>query len=241
MKVAVLSDIHGNLEALQAVQNDLQQVEPEQVICLGDLVGYGPDPEEVVNLVREFGYQSILGNHEAALASKRARNWMNFQAKENNISTEALLSEDNLLFCCHLPKTITLSPALFVHGSPPDSVNTYLYMMDDKDIQKTFADSSLELFFVGHTHELMLVSMEEDKVIREHLHVGIKILEKGRQYLINCGSVGQPRDGDTRAKYLVWDREESTLEVRAVYYDVETTAGKIISRGFPRSYADRLR
>ncbi len=241
MKVAVLSDIHGNLEALQAVQEDLQLVGPEQVICLGDLVGYGPDPEAVVNLVRELGYRSVLGNHEAALASKRARNWMNFQAKENNISTEALLSEDNLLFCCQLPKTIILSPALFVHGCPPDSVNTYLYMMGDKEVKKTFEESSLELFFVGHTHELRLVSMAEERVVREHLNVGIKVLEKGRQYLINCGSVGQPRDGDARAKYLVWDREGLTLEVRAVHYDVETTADKIIARGFPRGYADRLR
>jgi predicted phosphodiesterase len=241
MKVAVLSDIHGNLEALQAVRDDLQQVGAEQVICLGDLVGYGPDPEAVVNLVRELGYRAIRGNHEEALANKRSRNWMNFQAKENNISTEALLSEDNLHFCCQLPTTITFPPALFVHGCPPDSVNTYLYMMGDNEVEKTFADSSLELFFVGHTHELMLVTRTEGKVVREHLGIGIKMLVKGCQYLINCGSVGQPRDGDARAKYLVWDSEAGTLEVRAVHYDVETTAEKIIARGFPRSYADRLR
>lgn len=241
MKIAVLSDIHGNMEALEAVHEDLEQIGPARVICLGDLVGYGPDPEAVVARVRKLGYVAVLGNHEAALVSERARSWMNFQARENSISTKALLSADSLRYCRQLPRTITIEQALFVHGCPPDSVISYLYMMPDEEVIKTFTEDSRQLFFVGHTHQLMLVSLQEGKVVREHLGEGVRMLSREQKYLVNCGSVGQPRDGDCRAKYLVWDREAWSLEVRAVSYDVETTAEKILSRGFPRSYADRLR
>lgn len=241
MKVAVLSDIHGNLEALEAVRQDLLRIAPEKVICLGDLVGYGPDPEAVVTRVRAWGYGAIRGNHEAALASKQARDWMNFQAKENNIVTETLLSADSLQYCRELPLAMSIDDALFVHGFPPDSVNAYLYLMPDDKVVKTFAEDSRRFFFVGHTHELMLVYLQDGKVVREHLAEGVRMLSPEHKYLINCGSVGQPRDRDRRAKYLVWDSEAVCLEVRAVSYDVETTAEKIVRCGFPKSYADRLR
>ena len=103
MRVAVLSDVHGNLEALEAVLADLLQTGAETVVCLGDLVGYGPDPEAVVTRIRQLGYPAVLGNHEAALAARKERERMNFQAKENNISTANLLSPDNFRYCCELP------------------------------------------------------------------------------------------------------------------------------------------
>ena len=241
MKVAVLSDIHSNLEALEAVQEDLDLFLPDRVVCLGDIVGYGPDPEAVVSLVRRLGYSSIIGNHEAALAGNRARDWMNFQARENSISTKALLSPDNLKYCCELPVTMSIGEAHFVHGCPPDSVNTYLYLMSDEQVLETLENASCKLFFVGHTHELMLVFGERGRVVREFLPPGRKALSKSLSYVVNCGSVGQPRDGDCRAKYVIWDSVEWSLEVRAVNYDYEITAEKILARGFPRGYADRLR
>ncbi len=241
MRIAVLSDIHGNLEALNAVARDLGTCIVDEVICLGDLVGYGPDPEGVVLKVIQLGYTAILGNHEAALASKRARDWLNFQAKENNISTEGLLSEDCLNYCCELPTSVRRGEAVFVHGAPPDSVTIYLYMMKQQHIEKVLANSSDKLFFVGHTHQLKLVSLVDGEVIREKLVPGIQLLDRDRRYFVNCGSVGQPRDGDNRAKYLIWDSDAWSLEVRAVAYDIESTAKKIVSRGFPQAYADRLR
>lgn len=240
MRIAVLSDIHGNFEALSAVCDDLETAGADRVICLGDLVGYGPDPEAVVTRVRELGFEAVLGNHEAALASKRARRRMNFQAEENNISTESLLSEENLNYCCRLPNTITLEKALFVHGCPPDSVNGYLYMLPDKKIVKTFNQNSTQLFFVGHTHELVLVFLEDGRVVRQQLSTGIIELLPDHKYLINCGSVGQPRDGNNRAKYLIWDNDLGSLDVRAVSYNYKLTAQKILDRGFPESFAKRL-
>ncbi len=241
MNIAVLSDIHGNLEALDAVARDLDRCEVDEVICLGDLVGYGPDPEAVVRRVMELGYTAVLGNHEAALASERARNWMNFQAKENSISTEALLSKECCAYCCELPAFVRRNDAIFVHGAPPDSVTTYLYMLKPQQIEKIFNNNPEKLFFVGHTHQLKLVSMSGDDVVREKLLPGITMLDRNVKYLVNCGSVGQPRDLDNRAKYLIWDSEVWSLDVRAVQYDIESTAKKIVLRGFPQAYADRLR
>ncbi len=103
MKIAVISDIHGNLEALQAVSNDLHQQGTEKVICLGDMIGYGPDPDEVVNFIRENGFLTVLGNHEFALGDLRGRRWLNFQAAENNEVCSKMLSEDNLNYCIGLP------------------------------------------------------------------------------------------------------------------------------------------
>lgn len=241
MKIAVFSDIHGNLEALEAAVEDLTGVAADRVVCLGDLIGYGPDPEAVVSRVANLGFVSILGNHEEALVSRRVRQWMNFQARENSIATEQLLSADCRRYCSELPRQYRAEEALFVHGAPPDSLTTYLYNLKKPDIEKIFAENSERLFFVGHTHELQLISIEGEEVIREKPAAGKPVpLRRERKYLVNCGSVGQPRDGDSRAKYILWNSEKWTVEVRAVQYDKERTAEKIMARGFPRAYADRL-
>lgn len=242
MKIAVFSDIHGNLEALEAVTEDVAGVAADMVVCLGDLIGYGPDPEAVVSRVARLGFISILGNHEEALVSKRARQWMNFQARENSIATKQLLSADCRRYCRELARQYRAEDALFVHGAPPDSVTTYLYNLKNPDIEKIFAENSERIFFVGHTHELQVISLEDKEVIRVKPAAGKLVhLRQGKKYLVNCGSVGQPRDGDSRAKYILWDSDRWTVDVRAVHYDRETTAEKIIARGFPRAYADRLR
>jgi len=241
MKIAVLADVHGNLEALEAVLADLPRTGAEQVVCLGDLIGYGPDPDAVVARVRQLGCKAVLGNHEAALADRLMRAGMNFQARENNLATERLLSPENLRYCLALPRACTIEGALFVHGCPPDSVSIYLYLLGDAEVRRLFAKDQRQLFFVGHTHELVLVRQQDEQVVREQLHEGTYPLQPSCRYLVNCGSVGQPRDGDRRAKYLLWDSGAGSLVVRAVAYDVETTAAKIARRGFPRSFADRLR
>lgn len=241
MRIAVLSDIHANLEALEAVLDDLGPSAVETVVCLGDLVGYGPDPDAVVSRVRQLGCLAIQGNHEAALMAKRERDRMNFQAQENNISTASLLSTDNLQYCCSLPRTLVLEDGLFVHGAPPDSVNTYVYMLSDEELARLLLPGTHRLYFTGHTHELKMVWCENGVVRRSEPEQGRSDLAGHGAVLFNCGSVGQPRDRDRCAKYLVWDSERCTVEVRAVDYDVETTMAKILARGFPPSFAERLR
>jgi predicted phosphodiesterase len=241
MRLAILSDIHGNLEAFTAVRTDIERQGLDGVICLGDMIGYGPDPEDVIQGVRNLQCRTVLGNHEAALLSGKARGWMNFQARENSIRTEELLSEESLIYCGNLPSFLNAGTAWFVHGYPPDSVFTYLFNLPDRKIEELFAASGTEVYFVGHTHDLQLVSQRQGKVCRSSLTQGRIHLEKDKKYIINAGSAGQPRDGDNRAKYLIWDDETWALDVLFIPYDIRKTIKKIQARGFPDSYAERLR
>lgn len=241
MKIAILSDIHGNLEALEAVLSDFEIQCPDSVVCLGDLIGYGPDPEAVIRRVIDYGFISLLGNHETALFKKSDRNWMNFQAKENNEVTETLLSQQSLDYCFRLSRIVLLENARFVHGCPPDSVLKYLHMLSDEEILKCLSTSEESPIFVGHTHKLALVSEHRNKVVRERLKEGVTLLDPDKKYIINAGSVGQPRDGNNKAKYILWDTVMSAIEVRALTYEVSVTAQKILQRGFPEAYAIRLR
>ncbi len=240
VKVAVLADIHGNLEAFEAVSADLQQQGVDRVICLGDNIGYGPNPEEVVGRLRQLGYTSVLGNHEFALADARARRWFNFQAAENNIVTESLLSGENKQYCCRLPTFFSFEKAHFVHAFPLDSVFRYLNRQSDEKIAALFASTPPYLFFVGHTHRLMLVTGNKGIISRRALTQETVQLELDNKYIVNCGSVGQPRDEDRRAKYLLWDYVARQLVVRFVEYDNRKTMQKIRDRGFPEIYAIRL-
>lgn len=240
MRVAILSDIHGNLEAFEAVVADITSRAVDRIVCLGDMIGYGPDPEAVVSLVRAIGCSVILGNHESALISEGARRWMNFQARENNIRTEQLLSGESREYCRNLPRSLTLAGALFVHGFPPDSVFVYLSHQSDRRIAELFASSPVSLFVLGHTHELQLVRAEAGGIVRLPLDKGIVRISPAEKTIVNAGSVGQPRDRDKSAKYLIWDQSAQELDVRFIPYDCEATVRKIRLLGFPDAYAERL-
>ena len=237
MKIAVISDIHGNLEALNAVLSDMEVYRVDRMVCLGDLIGYGPDPEAVVGKVANLGMLCLQGNHEAALQSEKALAWLNFLARENNIATKALLSEKSLAYCASLPLSLALEGGWFVHGCPPDSMLKYLYMLSDADIAKMVKKTNETRIFVGHTHDLQLVTVAKGKVTRTKLLEGPIALDDNKTYLVNVGSVGHPRDGNGKAKYVIWDTSHGTIETRGVSYPAELTAEKIIARGFPRAYA----
>lgn len=237
MLVAILSDIHANLEALEAVISDLENRRPAEVVCLGDLIGYGPDPDEVVGLVRSKGFAVVMGNHEAALADRRLLRWFNFQARDNAIETGRLLSSENREFCRNLPRFRHCHGARFVHGFPPDSPLVYLNYKTDGEIISFLSTADEDLFFVGHTHRLIHVRWDGIRLHRDELGPGVRLLDKNCRHIINVGSVGQPRGGDRRANYLLWDIEEASIETIFVSYDRKKTAAKIIKRGFPNEYA----
>lgn len=252
-RIAVLSDIHGNLEALHAVLADLDALSPaqpavSQVINLGDMVGYGPEPDACVQLLRERGIQSILGNHEHGLLEAQARGWFNPQARKALDRTRALLSDDALMYFRTLARTCEVEGALFVHGCPPGLVSKYLYELDDHALRETFALYENRLCFAGHTHELERISLfgeaEGDKLERKELGKGSCSLDPRARHIINAGAVGQPRDGNNKAKYLLWEpasgQKPDHVEVRFVPYDIAKTAAGIIEKGLPTVYADRL-
>jgi predicted phosphodiesterase len=241
MPLAVISDIHGNLEALQAVLADLDGAGITSAVSLGDNVGYGPDPEEVVELLKMRGIPSLMGNHEMALADARLLAWFNPQAAENLQQTRALLSPQTKDFLAGLPFYSAQGPCRFVHGCPPDSATTYLFELSDHDLKNRLAQLPEKISFVGHTHHLGLIRLGQDGISHHALEEGSLALEAASRYLVNVGSVGQPRDGDPRAKYVIFMDDPPSLEVRFVPYDAKTTADKIIKRGFANYYADRLR
>ncbi len=241
MTIAIISDIHGNLEAFKAVIADLEQRGISTVYCLGDLIGYGPDPEEVVQLFQHQGYHSVIGNHEAALHQKKMQNWLNFKAKENSIITEELMSVSSVDFCTSLPTSLQVGDAHLVHGFPPDSVLSYATMMDDNSYINYFTKPINKLCFVGHTHDLLIVSFDGHHLERKNVSTERITLRQDRQYIVNVGSVGQPRDGNNNAKYILWNPGQQWVEVVFIPYDYQKTVQKIRQRNFPEAYGLRLR
>jgi len=237
MLVAILSDIHGNMEALNAVWSELEDFSVSRIVCLGDMIGYGPDPEDVLRSVREHGAVCCLGNHELGIVSAEERSWFNSTARKGLGLTERLLSEDSKEYISGLPRCIDLEGARFVHGFPPDSVTTYLFQVEEARLAEWFG-AGVELTFVGHTHELMLVQWRGTEAETRELVQETVALDG--PCIINAGSVGQPRDGNNNAKYLLWDTERRSVDVRFVPYDIGRTVARIRERGFPEYYGSRL-
>jgi predicted phosphodiesterase len=240
MRIAVISDIHGNLNALRRVLDDIESQRAEDIVCLGDTVGYGPEPEECLSLVRERGIAMVMGNHEQALEDPALLDSFNPYAREALRHTATFLSPDSMDYIRRLPRFIVRHGARFVHGLPPDNTKTYLSLAATRKLRNIFEAGLERICFVGHTHELQLVWYDGERVTKDELRPGLNPVVPSYRYIVNVGSVGQPRDGDNRAKYVLWDRKAHTVELRRVDYDYKDTAAKIIARGFDKRYADRL-
>ncbi len=240
MKVAVISDIHGNLEAFEEVLRDLEDTRPDRVVCLGDAVGYGPDPEAVVRLLQSHHIPCVLGNHEWALLHPAHLDWFNPSARRSLELTRELLSVEALRTVTSWPTTRREQDALCVHGCPPDSVTRYLFEVSFEEIPVLFSLYEDPVCFVGHTHQLRWVRWDGTRASSGRFQTDELKLDSSVRYIINVGSVGQPRDGDNRAKYVLWDTAAETVSVRRVSYEISKTVQKILALGFPRINADRL-
>ncbi|MBF0482233.1 MAG: metallophosphoesterase family protein [Desulfovibrionaceae bacterium] len=239
--MAVLSDIHGNIEALRAVFVDIDALGVTDAVSLGDNVGYGPRPEEVVALLRERAVPSVMGNHEAGLSFASRLSWFNPTARKALDITRSLVSADTLAYLAGLPDHLAANGLRFVHGAPPRAMNAYLYELGEKQLAGLFRLYPERTCFAGHTHDLKLYVLRGDTVEKRRFADGqAAALEPGVRQIVNAGSVGQPRDGDHRAKYLIYDRNEDSVAVRRLEYDIEKTAREIIERGIPETYARRL-
>jgi diadenosine tetraphosphatase ApaH/serine/threonine PP2A family protein phosphatase len=241
LRLAVLSDIHGNIEAFKTVLADIDALGITGVVSLGDNVGYGPRPEEVVALLRGRGIPSVMGNHEAGLAFASKLSWFNPVARQALDITRGLLSGDSLAYLSGLPDHIVADGLRFVHGAPPKAVNTYLFELGEDKLAALFRRYPEGLCFAGHTHDLKLYTLEGDTVAKRRLEGESPLaLDPQRRHIVNAGSVGQPRDGDHRAKYLIYDPEAKSVTVRLLAYDIDTTVREILERGIPEVYARRL-
>ena len=241
MRIAIISDIHGNLDAFGQVLNDIDASDIDAVVCLGDNVGYGPEPEQVIRQVRKRKIPCVMGNHERAVSDRAHLNWFNPIARISLKKTITMLSEESISYIKGMKLSSVVYQSRFVHGFPPDSTDIYLFQVPDHTLNQTFKEMKERLCFVGHTHELKLIGFDGKVSQRIPLKEGIITqLDSDRKYIINVGSVGQPRDGNNNAKYVIWNTSEDSLEVRFVPYDIAAVVSKIMAAGLPRVHADRL-
>jgi len=240
MRVAVVSDIHGNLEAFRQVLADIDLADIDEVMCLGDCIGYGPEPEEVIALVRGRDIPCVLGNHELGLLDRAYLDWFNPPTRDCLLLTENLLSAGTIHYLGDLPTAIIRYGCRFVHGYPPDSIVTYLFQVSDRELLRSLKAAMEGVCFVGHTHDLEIIGLSGKQLLRLPLGPGLTPLVGATRWIINVGSVGQPRDGNNKAKYVIWDKEEETIDVRFVAYDIAQTVHRVRERGFPEWCGQRL-
>jgi diadenosine tetraphosphatase ApaH/serine/threonine PP2A family protein phosphatase len=243
MRIAVLSDAHANREALVAVQRRLRELEVDTVLCLGDMVGYNADPDFCVTRILDMASAVVRGNHDKTVASPDNLEWFNEVAREAILWTRGALSAANLRRLQELPAgpLPALDRFLLCHGSPMDED---LYITRQRDVEQSFAfmernHPDLRVCFFGHTHVPLIVQEGEEA---EEPPEELRLEAKGR-YLINPGSVGQPRDRDPRASFGVVELQEEDGMVYRHYrvpYPVEATQAKIRAAGLPSILADRL-
>jgi diadenosine tetraphosphatase ApaH/serine/threonine PP2A family protein phosphatase len=240
MRYAVISDIHANLEAFTAALDRIAGLNADRILCLGDVVGYNADPNECVDIVRREGITSIMGNHDAVAAGLEDPDDFNPLAQRAVLWTREALTEENGKFLRGLPRELPVDDLYLFHGSIH---NTNRYIISRDDVRDNFLlleerENRPTAAFYGHTH------------IRSSFSNlgGVISLELGRQisvapekrYLINPGSVGQPRDGDPRAAFAVYDATERTVAFHRVEYDIAACQDKVIKAGLPPRLADRL-
>jgi len=240
MRVAVISDIHANMEALEQVLTDIDGSNIDRLVCLGDSVGYGPEPEKVVAMINDRHIPSILGNHELAVIDQKALTCFNPLARRSLLKTIEMLSEKTINFISKLKPSMIYDGYRFVHGFPPDSATTYLFQIAEDELLQTFKQMKEKICFVGHTHRLEIIGFNGKSITRSPLVQSVVNLNSTDQYIINIGSVGQPRDGDNHAKYIILDTEKNSIEVKFIPYDIASVVNKIIAAGLPTEHAIRL-
>jgi len=238
MGILIISDIHSNLTALEAVLADAGQV--DAVWCLGDLVGYGPDPNECITRVCELpNLVCIIGNHDAAALNQIDSGTFNPEARDAIRWTQNTLSDGSLAFLKSLPERLEMEDVTLVHGSPRHPV--WEYLLDTKNATQSFAHFETSYCFVGHTHLPSIYLLGKDNhSARLMIPEASSHMALTPRAILNPGSVGQPRDRDARAAYAIYSPEEHVWEYRRVSYQVKEVQGRMEAAGLPDRHIQRL-
>jgi len=236
MRFAIFSDIHANLEALQAVLADAEANQCTHYVCLGDVVGYNANPHECIELVRALDCPVVKGNHDEQASQHDDLAGFNPLAEEAINWTRNQLTEEDKQWLRDLRFTRQVRDFTIVHATL-DTPNKWGYIFNLLDAAASFNYQHTSLCFYGHTHaprayvrDTMVHSVPFDKLA----------IEAGKKYFINVGSVGQPRDGDWHASYSIYHVEQQFVELRRIEYDIYTAQDKIVAAGLPQRLADRL-
>jgi len=237
VRYAIFADVHSNLEAIEAVENVLGHEKIDKYICLGDIVGYGASPGECIKKVKCLASIIIAGNHDWAAAGKIDCVNFNAYARDAVLWTRRNISEEERNFLFNLPLVYESNIFMLAHGAliHPENFNYVLnkaQALDNMRVQKTM------FYFFGHSHIPEIYAGNEEFIFKEKAKK-IKI-SKANRYLVNVGSVGQPRDADARAAYCIFDTEKKTISIKRVKYDIEKAHDKILAAGLPPVLANRL-
>lgn len=237
MRYAIVSDVHGNIESLERA---LKLVgDDDRVICLGDIVGYGPNPNECVERIRSRASDSVLGNHDLAALENFGVEYFNDAARAAIAWTQGVLTDENRAWLNGLSYELRYPEFLLVHGAP---VNYFEYILDKRTAAKAFALTDAPLVFIGHTHIAEYWVQEPDGTIG-HRHMqqgGELVLDAGRRYIVDVGSVGQPRDLNPEASFVIYDDATRRVEWIRYPYPIVEVQQKIHDVHLPEYLAARL-
>jgi diadenosine tetraphosphatase ApaH/serine/threonine PP2A family protein phosphatase len=239
MRSAILADIHSNLAAFQAVLEDLsRRGAVDEIWCLGDVVGYGPHPRECIQLLRQHKHLCVAGNHDWAAIGNIDTSYFNPEAAAACQWTAENLTSDDTDYLRSLPLALRQGDFTLVHGSPREPI--WEYVLSTRSAQENFACFDTRFCLIGHSHAPLVFELGQDEVCRFGQLPAHLSLEKEERLIINCGSVGQPRDGDPRASYAVLDTGESTIHHYRIEYDIALTQQRMREAGLPSRLIDRL-
>lgn len=238
MNYLILSDIHANLTALRAVLEDAKNY--DAIWVLGDIVGYGPDPNECIEKVKTLPNLScLLGNHDAAVIKRIDEITFNPTARQVIQWTRSVIGDKNLRYLGQLPESLTIDGVRLVHGSPREPI--WEYLLDIHSATENFKHFDTPFCFIGHSHLPTIFTLrEEEKEARLIVPEKNKEIKLKPRAIINPGSVGQPRDRDPRAAYAIFNKEKRTVDFRRVEYDIEDVQFRMRNANLPSRHIERL-
>ena len=239
MRALILSDIHSNLEAFQAALTDaVERGGYDEIWCVGDIVGYGPDPGECIGLLRRDDYVCVVGNHDLAAARRLGTQDFNSNARQAAHWTAGQLDPEQVEFLSSLPAVVQRGAFTLVHGSLRRPIVEYL--LSAEAAVATFQLLESRFCLVGHSHMPFICREVDSGCSFEPFAEGIPVHLGAERLIINPGGLGQPRDGDPRPNYAMYDSDGETIERHRVEYDIATTQGKMRRAGLPEPLIRRL-
>jgi len=238
MRIGFFSDIHANLEALDACITDFKKEHLDKLFFLGDVVGYGPDPNKCVEIVDKKADIKILGNHDAAAIGLLNTSYFNQYAQASMNYTAQVISDKNLKKLKMFLIEATFDMFKMVHSSPTDP-SAWGYILDLEDAEESFKHFEQQVCVIGHSHRPVII--KKYKINRcEPVPHDFARIDDDYRYIVNIGSVGQPRDGDPRACYMIFDSETNIVSLKRVEYDYEKTQEKMRKAALPRFLVERI-
>lgn len=239
MRYAILSDIHSNLEAFSAVLESIAAEKPDQLICLGDIVGYGASPKECLDLVRAHCHHIVIGNHDHAVLGLTNKEFFNPNAKKAVEWTAQKLGEEDFAFLKTLPVSIGKNNLVATHATLSKPTE-WGYILDEYEADACFSlmKPGQRVTFIGHSH--IPLAFENGPFVKFLGFITHLEMNPQYQYVVNVGSVGQPRDNNNLASYALYDSEKLTVDLVRVPYDIPTAQKKILDAGLPPFLAERI-